>query len=69
VNLSSRESGPRKRRLFAPRKSYEHASHFFDSLAHVKDRLKQGDGVESGLGHCRQIAQILGKHSVSVGCK
>ena len=33
---------------------------FFVSLAHVKDRLKQGDGVfESGLGNRRQIAQIL----------
>lgn len=41
---------------------------FFVSLAHVKDRLKQGDGVfESGLGKRRQIAQILGKHLVSVG--
>jgi len=41
---------------------------FFVSLAHVKDRLKQGDGVfESGLGNRRQIAQILGKHLVSVG--
>jgi hypothetical protein len=38
---------------------------FFVSLAHVKDRLKQGDGVfESGLGNRRQIAQILGKHDV-----
>ena len=36
---------------------------FFVSLAHVKDRLKQGDGVfESGLGNRRHIAQILGKH-------
>ena len=41
---------------------------FFVSLAHVKDRLKQGDGVfESGLGNRRQIAQILGKHMVTVG--
>ena len=41
---------------------------FFVSLAHVKDRLEQGDGVfESGLGNRRQIAQILGKHLVSVG--
>ena len=41
---------------------------FFVSLAHVKDRLKQGDGVfESGLGNRRQIAQILGKHLLSVG--
>jgi hypothetical protein len=40
---------------------------FFVSLAHVKDRLKQGDGVfESGLGNRRQIAQILGKHLVSI---
>jgi hypothetical protein len=38
---------------------------FFVSLAHVKDRLKQGNGVfESGLGNRRQIAQILGKHLV-----
>ena len=36
---------------------------FFVSLAHVKDRLKQGDGVfESGLGNLRQIAQNPGKH-------
>ena len=41
---------------------------FFVSLAHVKDRLKQGDGVfESGLGNRRQITQILGEHLVSVG--
>jgi len=41
---------------------------FFVSLAHVKDRLKQGDGVfESGLGNRRQIAQILGKHLASIG--
>src|ERR1700720_1338277 len=41
---------------------------FFVSLAHVKDRLEQGDGVfESGLGNRRQIAQILGKHVASVG--
>jgi len=40
---------------------------FFVSLAHVKDRLKQGDGVfESGPGNRRQIAQILGKHLVSI---
>ena len=40
---------------------------FFVSLAHVKDRLKQGDGVfESGLGNRRQIAQIVGKHLVRV---
>lgn len=38
---------------------------FFVSLAHVKDRLKQGDGVfESGLRNLRQIAQILGKRLV-----
>ena len=41
---------------------------FFISLAYVKDRIKQGDGVfESGLGNRRQIAQILGKHLVSIG--
>ena len=40
---------------------------FFVSLAHVKDRLKQGDGVfESGLGNRRQIAQLLGKRLVSI---
>src|SRR6266446_6954150 len=40
---------------------------FFVSLAHVKDRLKQGDGVfESGLGNRRQIAQLLGKSLVSI---
>jgi len=72
VNLPSRESGPRTRRLFAP--PFRAAQivgarlAFFVSLAHVKDRLKQGDGVfESGLGNRRQIAQILGKHLVSVG--
>jgi uncharacterized membrane protein len=38
---------------------------FFVSHAHVKDRLKQDDGVfENGLGNRRQIAQILGKHDV-----
>ena len=43
---------------------------FFVSLAHIKDRLEQGDGVfESGLGNRRQIAQILGKHLVSVGLR
>jgi hypothetical protein len=32
---------------------------FFVSLAHVKDRLKQGDGVfESGLGNRRQITLL-----------
>jgi len=37
---------------------------FFVSLAHVKDRLKQGDRVfESGLRNRRQIAQILGKQA------
>jgi hypothetical protein len=41
---------------------------FFVSLAHLKDRLKQGDGVfKSDLGNRRQIGQILGKHLVSVG--
>ena len=41
---------------------------FFVSLAYVKDRIKQGDGVfESGLGNRRQIAQTLGKHLVSAG--
>jgi len=40
---------------------------FFVPLAHVKDRREQGDGVlESGLGNRRQIAQILGKHLVSI---
>src|SRR5260370_36826862 len=40
---------------------------FFVSLAHVKDRLKQADGVfESGLVNRRQIAQILGKHLASI---
>src|SRR6266404_5920614 len=40
---------------------------FFVSLAHVKDRLKQGDGVfESGLRNRRQIAQNLGKRMVSI---
>src|SRR6266446_9548992 len=40
---------------------------FFVSLAHVKDRLKQGDGVfESGLRNRRQIAQNLGKRMVCV---
>jgi hypothetical protein len=35
---------------------------FFVSLAYVKDRIKQDDGVfEGGLGNRRQIAQILGK--------
>jgi len=39
---------------------------FFVSLAHVKDRLKQCDGVfESGLGNRRQIGQIVGKRLVS----
>ena len=43
---------------------------FSVSLAHIKDRLEQGDGVfESGLGNRRQIAQILGKHLVSVGLR
>jgi hypothetical protein len=43
---------------------------FFVSLAHIKDHLEQGDGVfESGLGNRRQIAQILGKHLVSVGLR
>ena len=38
------------------------------SLAHVEDHLQQGDGVfEGGLGNRREIAQILGKHLVSVG--
>jgi hypothetical protein len=41
---------------------------FVVSMAHVKDRLKQGDGVfKSGLRNRRQIAQILGKHLVSLG--
>ena len=36
-------------------------------MAHVKDRLKQGDGVfESGLGDRHQIAQILGKRWAAV---
>jgi len=40
---------------------------FFVSLAHVKDRLKHGDGVfESGLENRRQIAQILGKRLVNI---
>ena len=40
---------------------------FFVSLAHVKDRLKQGDGViESGLRNRREIAQNLGKRMVSI---
>ena len=49
-------------------RSANRRSTFFVSLAHVKDRVKRGDGVfESGLGNRRQIAQILGKHLVSVG--
>ena len=40
---------------------------FFVSLAHVKDRLRQGDGVfEGGLGNRRQIAQLLDKRLVSI---
>src|SRR5260370_20363040 len=40
---------------------------FFVSLAHVKDRLKQGDGVfDSGLRNRRQIAQNLGKRMASI---
>ena len=68
MNLPSRESGPRSVPPFRAAQIVGARFAFFVSLAHVKDLLKQGDGVfESGLGNRRQIAQILGKHLVSVG--
>ena len=61
MNLSSGESGP-GRAAFRAAQIVGARFSFFVLLAHVKDRLNQGDGVfESGLGNRRQIAQILGK--------
>jgi hypothetical protein len=56
VNLPSRESG-HGRAAFSRRANRRSTLRIFVSPAHVKDRLKQGDGVfESGLGNRRQIA-------------